>query len=327
MKTKFIYCLICPKTNILKYIGKSKDPIERFRKHLSKNSLVDITKKNNWLVSLLRENLIPIMEIIDEVPENEIDYCEKFYIELFKSYGLDLLNGTEGGDGYDWTGRKHTDISKFKNKINSPSRKSVAQFDLDGNLIGEYLSLREAGQNTGINKSHISRVCRGIQKTSGGYIWKFIDRINVIGETHIKDRVLDFEVKEKFSTLKKVSVYKLNGELVEVCKSVNDASEKFNCHRLLIKKCCEEKGFYQTKNLTFRYFGDPFDYVPHKHYRENRNYRVGKYDQNGILIQEFETLRLASKSTGIGKQYISKNCKDNQNGLNKKLKGFIFNFL
>ena len=327
MKTKFIYCLICPKTNILKYIGKSKDPIKRLRSHLSKNNLVESTKKNNWLVSLLRENLIPIMEIIDEVPEKEIDYWEKFYIELFKSYGLDLLNGTEGGDGYDWTGRKHSDISKFKNKINSPSRKSVAQFDLDGNFIGEYLSLREAGQKTGIHKAHISRCCRGTQRTSGGYIWKFIDRINIEGECPIKVRFWDFEIKVRFSTLKKVSVYKLNGELIEVCKSVNDAQEKFNCHRLLIKKCCEEKGFYQTKNLTFRYFGDPFDYVPHKHYREKRNYRIGKYDSNGVLIQEFETLRLCSKITGIGKQYISKLCKENGYEGDKSLKGFIFRFI
>ena len=50
MKTKFIYCLICPKTNILKYIGKSKDPIQRLRSHLSKIHLVESTKKNNWLV-------------------------------------------------------------------------------------------------------------------------------------------------------------------------------------------------------------------------------------------------------------------------------------
>lgn len=327
MKTKFIYCLICPETNIVKYIGKSKDPIKRFRSHLSKNNLLESTKKNNWLVSLLRENLIPVMEIIDEVPEKEIDYWERFYIQLFRSWGFELLNGTEGGDGYDWTGRKHSDYSKFRNKINSPSRKSVAQFDLKGNLIGEYLSLREAGKITGINKSHISRVCRGIQKTSGGYIWKFIDRINVAEENNIRDRVLDFEIKCKFSTLKKVSVYKLDGELVEVCKGLTEASRRTGCHIHLIKKCCEEKGYYQTKNLTFRYDGDCFDYVPYKHYREKKNYRVGKYDSNGILIQEFETLRLCSKLTGIGKQYISKLCKENGIDGNKSLKGFIFRFI
>lgn len=327
MKTKFIYCLICPKTNVIKYIGKSKNPIKRFRSHLSKNNLLESTKKNNWLVSLLRENLIPIMEIIDEVSEKEIDYWERFYIQLFRSWGFELLNGTEGGDGYDWTGRKHSDYSKFKNKINSPSRKSIAQFDLNGNLIGEYLSLREAGQITGINKSHISRVCRGIQKTSGGYIWKFIDRINVNGENHIRDRVLDFEIKCKFSTLKKVSVYKLDGELVEICKSVNDASEKFNCHRILVKKCCEEKGYYQTKNLTFRYFGDPFDYFPYKYYRDKKNYRIGKFDRFGNIVEEFDSLREASKQTGIGKQYISRNCKSNQLDSVNELKGFIFKFL
>jgi hypothetical protein len=57
----------------------------------------------------------------------------KFFIfSLFKSWGFDLLNGTNGGDGFDWTGRNHNELSKLKNKLNNPNRKSVAQFDLEG---------------------------------------------------------------------------------------------------------------------------------------------------------------------------------------------------
>lgn len=329
MKTKFIYCLICPKTNKVRYIGKSKDPSDRLRRHLSKNSLLDSTKKNNWLVSLLRQNLLPEMEIIDEVFENEIDYWEKFYIELFRTWGFDLLNGTNGGDGFDWSGRKHTEESKLKNKINNPLRKSVAQYDLEGNFICEYLSLRDAGQKTGINKAHISRVCRGTQKTSGGFKWKFIDRINPDIEINsTKNRVIDFDVKNKFSTLKKISVYKLNGELVGVYNGISETSRKTGCHFTLIKKCCELKGYYQTKNLTFRYDNEPFDYVPYKNYRETKNYRISQYDLNGLLISEYDSLKIASDMTGIGKQYISKNCKENDkiDCELKELKGYIFKF-
>lgn len=38
-----------------------------------------------------------------------------------------------------------------------------------------YSSTREAARQTGIDQSSISKACRGIQKTAGGYHWKYID--------------------------------------------------------------------------------------------------------------------------------------------------------
>ena len=172
MKTKFIYCLICPKTNKVRYIGKSKDPTGRLRSHLTNNHLIPSTKKNNWLVSLLRQNLLPGMEIIDEVFENEIDYWEKFYIELFRTWGFDLLNGTKGGDGFDWSGRKHTEESKFKSKINNPLRKSVAQYDLEDNLIKIWDNRILASIELGLKKDDIRNCLRETKKECGGYKWK-----------------------------------------------------------------------------------------------------------------------------------------------------------
>ena len=323
MKTKFIYSLSCPETKIVKYIGKTNNIEKRLRSHISNNSLSASTKKNNWIISLLRKNMIPIIEIVDEVEESKIDFLEKFYISLFRSWGFDLLNGTEGGDGFDWTGRKHNSISNLKNRINSPSRKSVAQFDLNGNLIKEYYSLREAGFENGINKAHISRVCRGIQKTSGGFVWKFID--NILGDKIIsKKRVLNF--KKVYSSLKKVFVYDLSGNLLKKCASINSASLECKCHRILIKKCCEEKGYYQTKNLTFRYEGDSFDYVPHKHYRKTKTYSISMYNNNKEFIKDFTSLKSVVLFTKIGKQYISKNCKVNLNDFKTQLKGYYFRF-
>lgn len=41
-----------------------------------------------------------------------------------------------------------------------------------------YVSIKEASRNTGISYVTISKVCRGIRKTSGGYHWEFVE------ETH-----------------------------------------------------------------------------------------------------------------------------------------------
>jgi hypothetical protein len=327
MKTRFIYTLSDPITNEVKYIGKTNNINRRLKDHISNSSLSELNKKNNWIISLLKNKLVPKIEILDEIVESDIDFYEIFYISLFKSWGFNLTNGTNGGDGYDWTGKKHSKESNLKNKMNSPGRKSVAQFDLEGNLIKKYHSLREAGTETGINKAHISRVCRNIQKTSGGFKWEFIDRIteHIVEKANI--RIIKYEKPRIDSRMKKINVYDLCGNLLDMCPSLQKTSKKYNCHTSLIKNCCEKKGYYQTKNLTFRYYGDIFDYIPYKHYRESKCYKIGIYSEEGDLVIDFKSLKEAVLYTKIGKQYISKNCKGNINNGNNKLKGYIFRFI
>lgn len=327
MNTKFIYTLSDPNTGLIKYIGKTNDIKKRLRNHLINNHLATNTRKNNWIISLLRKDQLPIIEILDEVDSELVSFFEIFYISLFKSWGFDLLNGTKGGDGFDWTGRSHNKLSKLKNKLNSPSRKSVAQFDLEGNLINEYHSIREAALSVNGDRRHISKVCNGKQKTSYGFKWKFIDKIRKFDILKPEKRIEKIKKPRIDGRMKKVKVFDLEGNLIDVCRSLNQTSVKHSCHITLVKKCCEEKGYYQTKNLTFRYFDDEFDYYPHKNYREVKNYKIGIYSDDNRLITEFDSLRESSLKTGIGRQYISKICKDNGTEGKNKLKDTIFRFI
>ena len=52
-------------------------------------------------------------------------------------------------------------------------RKRVLQFSLDGQLIKEWPSAKEASITTGVKG--VSVCCRGIQHKAGGYIWKYSD--------------------------------------------------------------------------------------------------------------------------------------------------------
>jgi group I intron endonuclease len=52
-------------------------------------------------------------------------------------------------------------------------KKSVLQYDLDGNFIAEYESAREAERITGIGFKMISRVCNGDRPYTHGFIFKF----------------------------------------------------------------------------------------------------------------------------------------------------------
>jgi DNA-binding phage protein len=49
----------------------------------------------------------------------------------------------------------------------------VAQLSLEGEVINEFSSVAQAARDTGISKSGIAKTCRGLNKTAGGYTWKY----------------------------------------------------------------------------------------------------------------------------------------------------------
>ena len=71
---------------------------------------------------------------------------------------------------YDYNNRKKLNL---ENKI-SNQNKSVAKYDLNGEFIESYKSIKQAEIDTGILATGITRACRGIQKTCGGFIWKYV---------------------------------------------------------------------------------------------------------------------------------------------------------
>lgn len=98
MKETFIYALSCPLTSNVRYIGKTNNLNKRLSSHLCKSNLKKTTHKNNWINSLLNKNMKPIISILDIVPIDEWEFWEKFWIELFKTWGIKLTNSTNGGD-------------------------------------------------------------------------------------------------------------------------------------------------------------------------------------------------------------------------------------
>ncbi len=102
MRKVSIYSLEDPRDNIIKYIGKTvqKNPLCRYNQHIFQwtREQGNHNKLNNWIKLLSNLGLKPLFNIIDECDEsNWIEY-EKGYIKLFKSFGANLKNSTEGGD-------------------------------------------------------------------------------------------------------------------------------------------------------------------------------------------------------------------------------------
>ena len=66
-------------------------------------------------------------------------------------------------------------VQKIK-KVHEQKFYIVQQIDLSTNeIVAEYNSFKEASAKTGIEFDNISRVCRGLRKTAGGYSWRKIE--------------------------------------------------------------------------------------------------------------------------------------------------------
>lgn len=52
-------------------------------------------------------------------------------------------------------------------------KKEVLQYNLNGNLLAQYISVAEASRKSGLSKTCISRCCRKEREQSGGFLWKY----------------------------------------------------------------------------------------------------------------------------------------------------------
>lgn len=89
---------------------------------------------------------------------------------------VEYMRAINTGKNNKMYGRQMTAEQKMK------TSKQVMQFDKDGNLINEFISIHEANSITNVCRDSISKCCKGKFKQAGGYIWKFKEDFTEIEE-------------------------------------------------------------------------------------------------------------------------------------------------
>lgn len=177
MDTTFIYGLFDPRTNELRYIGKSNNPKTRYNGHIYKaiHILSETNHVLNWIRKLLSQGKQPKLVVLEEVSSNEWQEAERWWIKLCRSLGYNLTNITEGGDAPEMTeesikkmseskkGKKHTEESKKKIGLKSIGRK---------NWLGKTHSeetkrkISETKKGTKLTEEHIRKVVEKLRGRS-----------------------------------------------------------------------------------------------------------------------------------------------------------------
>ena len=66
----YIYTLVCPIDNVVRYVGKSKNPKTRFKQHIREKG--NNTKKKRWIKDLLQQGKLPILKIVDKAEDEPL---------------------------------------------------------------------------------------------------------------------------------------------------------------------------------------------------------------------------------------------------------------
>jgi hypothetical protein len=122
-------------------------------------------------------------------------------------------------------------------KLDEQSRQ-VSQYDLSGNWLRDFDSIKEASELNNINDGNIGSCCLGKSKSAGGFIWRYY------GD----------ESPKKYSnkTIRGVLQYDLFGNLIgeydSLIEAANQTGSKSNC----IQMCCVGK-YKHSNNFIWKY--------------------------------------------------------------------------
>jgi group I intron endonuclease len=247
----YIYTLIDPRTNEVRYVGKTIEPKQRLANHIRK-SRKPKQHCQCWIKGLLDEGLKPLLKVLLVVEDSDWEYYEIETIKLFPN----LTNRTEGGQSVWWSKLSEEEKESFRIKMKKVNKERP---------ISE--ATREIWRQSAI-KIHTGRKCTDkhkalmSEKMKGEKNHRFgvevsqetRDRLSKAG----KGRKHSEETKSKMKSIQtelhgiKVSQFDLQGNFIATYNSTKEAQEASGAHRSNIGACCKGR-LKTTGGFIWRY--------------------------------------------------------------------------
>ncbi|UCH92246.1 MAG: hypothetical protein JSV88_18375 [Candidatus Aminicenantes bacterium] len=218
--------------------------------------------------------------------------------------------------GYQWYYRDHPFFNFGINnvvpipKIKSPHRKTVLQFDLDGNFIKEYPSLWHATRAVGLKSSGLNSCLKGKTWSAGGYQWRYKS------DPLFKDGIVKLPsiIHRKLFKPKPVLQFNKQGKFLRKFPSIYEAMRISGVSNGAIVRCIQGKrplaGGYQ-----WRWQSDLLKVEGKKGKRKAKKIKniepvkevpplyqerpVFRFSLEGKFIKEYPSIREAERKTGI----------------------------
>ena len=169
----FIYALVDPTSQEIRYVGASGDPRVRLLQHINARSR-ETGPKAEWLRALVDRGVKPEYFVLEDTTRSEWEFWEQYWICQIRAWGHRLLNVDNGGlQSSRYTRDIRDRISRtLTGRSNVVRYRAVQAFSDDGFVVATYSSFQHAAREVG--GSH-SNIVRAIEKSTRayGYRWKY----------------------------------------------------------------------------------------------------------------------------------------------------------
>lgn len=127
-----------------------------------------------------------------------------------------------------------------------PSKK-VIQYDKQGNILNIFKNAPEASKNTGINRRSIAFVCEHVQKTAGGFQWRYEN------DTDIPQDLEIVRLAKYCNPLVPIIQKDKNGLIIQEWNSIIEAGNILMLDKRKIGDVCEGKqGIYHNFKWEYK---------------------------------------------------------------------------
>jgi hypothetical protein len=203
--------------------------------------------KYNWLNKIIKNDEVPVLEIIDEVPEEEWEFWEQYWICQFRCWGFNLLNLTKGGEGA--IGYRHTKKSKQKMRKSKLGTKlsKEQKLKISKSIKQKYIDSPNYNRNGNNLKKEIDRnLLYDLYITENLSTTKIANKLK-LGKKKIWDSLQEHNIekpkevwKHQLSSHSKKVVlqYDLSGNFIREWEGVSIIEEQLSINKGNIASCC-----------------------------------------------------------------------------------------
>jgi hypothetical protein len=175
--------------------------------------------------------------------------------------------------------------------------KPILQFDLNGNYIRSYPSIKNAMRITGIGDSSIINCAVGKTRYAGNFLWRYkSDPLFLKG-------IVNIEPFKKKETSRAVCQFDLKGNYITEYVSSNAAAEQTEVSASLIRMCARKRtktaGGFQWRYKIDPLFAKGIRNIEPVTKKKTSAKPILQFDLNGSYIGEYSSCAEAARSVGI----------------------------
>lgn len=163
-----IYVLKDPRNDQIRYVGVTTQKLnQRLSQHINAAKNNEMRHVCKWIKQLLKLDLRPRIEQIDDVSDDDWQKWEIYYISYYKEQGCKLTNIDKGGNGV-VTAEKRSKSSMERSS--EKHKKPVYQLNEKLEIIKEWKSATDACKELGYKQANIGNaIC--YKRAAYGYLW------------------------------------------------------------------------------------------------------------------------------------------------------------